>query len=76
MKNFDEKVNKNDFDLGASYTKAYISFCITNYVYEFNLVGGTKFISALVDFIKGAPWIPNTQNLTFKEFCENYSLKE
>ena len=76
MKQFNDEVNQKDFDLGVSYTKAYISFCISNYVYQFNLKGGLNFIRDLVDFIKGTQWIPNTHNLTFKEFCKSYSLKE
>ena len=77
MKKFSTLVEQEAFDLGAVYIKEYIGFCIANYVYQLNLSGLTHFFHDLFDFIKGAKFIPNTQNnMTFKEFCKQYTFRE
>ena len=77
MKKFNTVEEREAFESGVAYTKAYIKFCITNYVYEFNLAGLVHFFRHLHDFINGVNYIPNTQNnISFKKFCEQYLVDE
>lgn len=76
MKKFETEAERKAFYSGVAYAKAYISFCISNYVRQFNLFGASKFFGDLCNFIQGVNYIPNTHNLTFKEFCERYEVEE
>lgn len=72
MKKFNTVEEQEAFDLGVDYTKAYIAFCLRHYVKNL-LEGGTyNFQKDLLDFILGKSYIPNKDNVTFREFCENY----
>lgn len=77
MKNFNTVEERKAFESGAAYLKQYIAFCISNYVYEFTLGGVSHFIHDLCNFIRGLNYIPNTHNnISFKKFCEQYSIDE
>ena len=76
MKNIKTPDEKQAFNQGIAYAKTYIQFCIANYPYKFNLGGLTSFFHDLCNFIQGTNHIPNKHNLTFKEFCEKYDVKD
>ena len=77
MKKFETETERKAFYSGVAYTKAYIGFCIANYVYKLNLSGMNHFWNDLCNFVQGANYIRNTHNnLTFKEFCERYEVEE
>lgn len=77
MKKFETETERKAFYSGVAYTKSYIGFCMKNYAYQFNLGGIRLFINDLINFINGVNYIPNTyNNMTFKQFCENYEVEE
>lgn len=72
MKKFNTVEERKAFDSGVDYTKGYIAFCLRHYVCDL-LKGGTNYFQKdLCDFILEKSYIPNTANISFKEFCENY----
>ena len=77
MKRFNQMSyeEKEVFMDGANYARAYIDFCATHYIYELNLGGINQFMRDMIDFSRGANYIPNVEKITFKEFIERYIHK-
>ena len=76
MNKFKTLEEREPFECGVDYTKGYILFCLRHYVYDLLEVGVQKdlcFQRDMLEFILGKKnYIPNKDNIFFKEFCENY----
>ena len=74
MKKFNTEEGHNAFNCGVNYTKGYIAFCLRHYVYDLhaNPQKSMCFQKDMLDFVLGKVYIPNRDNISFKEFCENY----
>ena len=76
MKKFNTEEEHKAFKCGVDYTKGYIAFCLRYYVHDLLEIGFQKdlcFQKDMLYFILGRKaYIPNEDNISFKEFCENY----
>lgn len=77
MKKFKTAEEQAAFYSGARYMRAYIKFCITNYAYQLNIAGLAHFFNDMCNFVNGMEFIPNKHNnLSFRRFCEEFSINE
>jgi hypothetical protein len=74
MKRYEEMSyeEKEIFDDGANYARAYINWCYQNFPYKMNMAGIGYFLDDLASFTNGAAAIRNIEDLTFKDFVKKY----
>ena len=63
--------------MGVDYCRAYIRFCVKNYIYDLNSVNEILFLfKDLLSFFNGRNYIPNRESMSFTEFCKRYYIPQ